>query len=126
MINDEPNGVYLSLPWPDPILNPNQHVHWAKKNKARMTAKKAGYYLALEKGVKLNPIKKYQVNMVFCPPDERTRDLDNLSASMKAALDGMCRAMGIDDRIIRPVPDWGPVVDGGKVEIVIKLYAEST
>lgn len=47
-------------------------------------------------------------------------DLDNLVAAMKSALDGMCLAFGIDDRMIKPVPEWGPVVDGGKVEIVIE------
>ena len=124
-MNDQPNGVYLTLPFPDPILNPNAHVHWSRKNKPRKVAQKAGYYIALEKGVKLNPLKRYDVSMVFCPPDERKRDLDNLSASMKAALDGMCRALGIDDKQIRPVPDWGPCVEGGKVEIIIKLHEKT-
>jgi hypothetical protein len=31
----------------------------------------------------------------------------------------MCKALGINDRMIRPVPDWGQVVNGGKVEVSI-------
>lgn len=113
------NGIHLMLPFPDPILNPNVHVHWGKKNKARVAAREAGYYLALEKGVKLNADSRYHVTLVFCPPDQRARDLDNLSSAMKSALDGMCQGLGINDKMIRPVPDWGPQVAGGKVEITI-------
>jgi Holliday junction resolvase RusA-like endonuclease len=118
-MNDQANGIHLMLPFPEAILNPNKHVHWAKKNKARVSAREAGYYLALEKGVKLNADSRYDVTLVFCPPDHRERDLDNLTASMKSALDGMCRGLGINDKMIRPVPDWGPLVEGGKVEITI-------
>ena len=113
------------LPFPDPILNPNKHVHWAKKNHARKAAKEAGFYLALEKSVQLETGKRYEVKLVFCPPDQRSRDLDNLTASMKPALDGMCRGFGIDDKQIRPVPDWGPIVAGGKVEVTIIERNES-
>lgn len=118
-MNEQPNGLHLMLPWPDMILMPNKHVHWSKKNRARITGREAGYYIALEKGVKLDPEKKYRVDLVFCPPDRRTRDLDNLVSSMKSTLDGVCRGLGIDDKMIRPLPDWGPQVEGGKVEITI-------
>lgn len=119
MLNQKPNGVYLSLPFPDSILNPNVHVHWARKNPAVKAAREAAFYLTLERGVQLERGKKYEVKLVFCPPDKRTRDLDNLTTSMKSALDGMCRGLGIDDKQIKPVPDWGPVVEDGKVEVTI-------
>ena len=119
MINDKPNGLNLMLPWPDSILNPNRKDHWAKKHRPKVAAREAGYYIALDRGVKLDAGKKYVVELVFCPPDKRKRDLDNLVSSMKSALDGMCRGLGIDDEMIRPLPDWGPVVKGGKVEVTI-------
>jgi crossover junction endodeoxyribonuclease RusA len=61
------------------------------------------------------------VTLTFCPPDRFPRDMDNLVAALKSGLDGMCRALGIDDHQIVPVPDqdWGPVVKGGKVEVTI-------
>lgn len=119
MINTSPTGLKLMLPWPDPVLNPNQRKHWAVKKDAKRAAKQTAFAITYNTGVKLDPEKNYQVDLIFCPPNRSIRDLDNLQTSMKAALDGMCRALGIDDKMIRPVPDWGPVVQGGKVEITI-------
>jgi len=118
-MNEHPNGLHLQLPFPDPILMPNRKPHWAVKRIAANYARDAGYYLAYNQHITLDPEKRYQANLVFCPPDRRHRDLDNLVAAMKSALDGMCRALGIDDKVLRPVPDWGPVVEGGKVEVMI-------
>ena len=127
MINEKPNGLHLMFPFPDAILNPNKIAHWTKKASAKKTSKTAGYYLAKEKAVILDSEKRYIVKLVFCPPDNRKRDLDNLLASMKSALDGMCSGLGIDDSMIKPDPDWGPVTEGGKVEITImeKIEPES-
>lgn len=111
--------IELTLPWPDKVLNPNQRRHWAVKKDAKKSAKMMAYALASNLDIKLDPEKHYQFEMIFCPPNSRIRDLDNLLASMKSALDGICRALGIDDKMIRPVPDWGPVTEGGIVEITI-------
>lgn len=120
MLETKPNGIMLSLPFPDPILNPNAHVHWSKKNRARYDLKEACYYLILERGVKLDPDRHYTVSLTFCPPNNRKRDRDNLLAAYKAGLDGMCLALGIDDSTIHPVPEIGPVVSPlGKVEVSI-------
>lgn len=114
------NGVRLMLPFPDPILMPNKKRHWGTKKRAADSANLAAFYIAYNLHMKLDTDKKYTVSMVFCQPDKRARDLDNLVAAMKSALDGMCRALGINDKNIRPIPDWGPVVEGGKVEVVIE------
>ena len=123
MIENQPNGttVRMQLPWPDPILNPNVHTPWAAKNKPRQIQREACYYLAKNTGVELDPAKRYEVRLTFCPPSHAPRDMDNLVAALKSGLDGMCRALGIDDRQIVPTPDkeWGPVVAAGKVEVTI-------
>lgn len=119
MIATSPNGLKLMFPWPDPVLNPNQRKHWAVKKDAKRAARDEAFCITTNTGAKLHPGKNYMVELIFCPPNRSPRDLDNLLASMKASLDGMCRALGIDDKMIRPVPDWGPVVAGGKVEITI-------
>jgi Holliday junction resolvase RusA-like endonuclease len=113
------NGIKIMLSWPDPILNPNVKLHWAVKKDAKQAARDEGYVMAKQTGMELDPAKRYIMEMVFCPPDHRPRDLDNLLASQKWAIDGMCKALGINDRMIRPVPDWGQVVNGGKVEVSI-------
>ena len=113
------NGLRIMLPWPDPILNPNVKVHWAAKRDAKDASRDAAFYLARNTGITLDPQKHYTVNLVFCPPDNRSRDLDNALGAAKWILDGMCRALGINDKMIRPIPDWGPVVARGKVEVTI-------
>lgn len=117
MINSA--AVRLTLPWPDPVLNPNNRKHWSVKKDAKRAARELSFAAAYNLGLKLDPEKHYQFELIFCPPDPRKRDLDNLLAAMKNQLDGMCKAFGIDDRMIRPVPDWGPVAEKGQVEITI-------
>ena len=119
MENTTPNGLHLMLPFPEGILSPNVKAHWSKKHAAYTAGREAAYILAYNTGVKLNADSHYICTLIFCPPDKRNRDLDNLVAAMKGALDGVCRAVGIDDRNIRPIPDWGPVVAGGKVELTL-------
>lgn len=118
-MTDSPNGLHLILVWPPSILNPNVHVHWSKKHRAKVDLKEAWYYDTKSHGVELDPGKRYRADVVFCPPDNRVRDFDNLLRACKSGMDGMCTALRIDDSQIRPVPDWGPVVENGKVEITI-------
>ena len=113
------NGIKIMLSWPDKILNPNVKVHWAVKKDAKQAARDEGYILAKSTGMELDPGKRYRMDLVFCPPDRRTHDLDNLVSSEKWSIDGICKAMGINDRMIKPIPDWGQVVSGGKVEVSI-------
>jgi len=120
MLNEKPNGLMLSLPFPQSILNPNRKAHWAKKYSAADDLRTACFYLTKQRGVELDSEKHYTAAITFCPPDNRRRDRDNLLAAYKAGLDGMCRALGIDDSTLHPIPEIGPVVRLGKVEIVIK------
>ena len=43
------------------------------------------------------------VSSMFHPAQNRQRDLDNCQAMMKAALDGISDALGVNDSIFRPV-----------------------
>lgn len=113
------NELCIQLPFPDRVLNPNKHIsHWAK-HKPRQLARQAAFYLAKETGQTLEPAQYYRFQLIFYPPDRAHRDLDNLLASMKSALDGLCQGLGINDRMIKPVPEWGPVTRPGKVEVRI-------
>lgn len=113
------DGLHLTLPWPHRNLSPNARVHWGVRHRHAHTARTAGFYIAKECGVELDPKLTYQVRLFFHPPAHRTYDLDNLLASMKSTLDGVCLGLGIDDSSIKPVPDWGEKVTHGKVEMVI-------
>jgi len=111
----------LFLPWPDRKLSPNGgHGHWATKAKAKKKAKTDAYYLTLAAGIGKIEAEAIAVQIAFFPPDRRGYDDDNLMARMKAALDGVSQAIGVDDskfrirKIIR-----GPIEKAGMVKVTL-------
>jgi len=114
----------IFLDWPDKHLSPNARLHWAAKAKYKAVARLDGFVCAKEAieeyGV-LDPGKNYRMDLTFCPPDKRRRDLDNIEASMKASFDGMCEALGIDDAHIKEtIKRWGKVFKRGVVIVEIE------
>ena len=98
----------IRLPFPDPALFPNRAAgkHWgsvrAIKDKARddafLLAKQALVQSGYEHGGGL-----ITLDLTFCQPDNRHRDLDGMLSASKSALDGVARALGVDDRMFDPI-----------------------
>ncbi len=111
----------IILPWPHPTLSPNNRSHWSVKAKAKASDRRSGYVLALvaknfqHKG----PQEPIHIKLVFCPPMNRRRDLDNILASCKALLDGVAQGLCVDDHVFRPTLEWGPVIKNGAVILTI-------
>jgi Holliday junction resolvase RusA-like endonuclease len=118
------SSIKISLPYPDPILNPNKKPHWAPKNKAFQQHRDwAIYATGLQK---LELSDHYGVIIILHPPDRRKRDLDNAKAACKAYFDGIASALNIDDSLFYPqYTDWGEVVKGGSVEFIFCSNADS-
>ena len=107
----------LLLPWPDRALSPNARKGWRGKLSPKSAARGEAFLLAKSAGWRLEH-GDYELELIFYPPDRRHRDLDNLFASLKPAIDGVCQAAGVDDRCIRHVHlSWGEVVEHGVVEM---------
>jgi crossover junction endodeoxyribonuclease RusA len=113
--------VIVKLPFPDPSLFPNRKngKHWSATHAAKTEAHFVAYACAKQRMAgfsdKGGPIP---LSVVFMPPDGRRRDLDNMLAAMKPALDGIADAMGIDDKRFRPILiDVGEVAKPGAVVI---------
>lgn len=89
----------LELPWPPRQLSPNARGHWATTAKAKKAYRARCGAIARQAGVGvlLDGRSALAVHLRFFPPDRRPRDWDNLLASMKAGLDGVADAMGVDD-----------------------------
>lgn len=93
----------LTLPWPSAKLNPNARPHWAILAREKKKYRQAAWVLTQEaKGREPRPLVvpeagPVMVSLAFYPPTNRHRDLDNLLASMKAGLDGMAEALGVND-----------------------------
>lgn len=64
---------------------------------------------------------KVEVIMRLCPPDRRCRDVDNYS---KAVLDALTHAgVWVDDnQVDRIIVERGPVVPGGRADVVVRDY----
>ena len=113
--------VILRFDWPSRDLSPNRHIRWQAKNNPRAQAKRDAYIIAKACGKKA-PDGDLHAYLMFCPPDKRKRDLDNLLASMKPSIDGACEALSIDDSRIKEISvKWGAITKNGAV--LMELWA---
>jgi crossover junction endodeoxyribonuclease RusA len=104
-------------------LSPNARVHWAKLASVKKTYRLACAWQAKEQGAKLNRTDRpVLLEMEFYKPNRRAMDRDNLLARMKAGLDGVCDALGIDDRIFSVVTIRVSDQIGGFVKV--RLFEE--
>lgn len=111
----------LELAWPSPALSPNGRLHWAKlasakkAYRARCRAAGAPFAAVLAPTLARHPNARLGLVLTFLPPDRRRRDMDNLLASMKAGLDGLADAWGVDDSRWRLAMEMGEPTTGGLV-----------
>lgn len=87
----------LVLPWPPKELSPNARVHWAQRARRAKAYRRACYWLAKAHGHRPAADGRLCVVVEFVPPDRRARDRDNMLASIKAGLDGVAEALGVND-----------------------------
>jgi crossover junction endodeoxyribonuclease RusA len=110
--------VSVTLPYPPTALRPNagNQGNWYKRSSAKKSYKEECYLLALATKDRPEQVGFYHTKITFCPPDNRSRDLDNALASFKAGIDGTMEAWGMNDKFLRPITlDFGPVTKGGSV-----------
>ena len=118
----------IELPWPSRQLSPNSRQHWSAAAKAKKAFRARCRVLAEGQALGLlkNASGAVLVALTFFPPDRRARDLDNLLASMKAGLDGLADAMGIDDSRWRlSIQKSETTVPGGVVLVEITIGGEA-
>ncbi|MDS1142406.1 hypothetical protein RE432_18385 [Pusillimonas sp. SM2304] len=97
----------IILPWPDTSLMPNRKNgrHWGNTQAAKVRARQDGYFGAKQAvgANKLVMADRLPTRITFVAPDKRSRDLDGLLGCVKANLDGIAQAIGIDDKHFRPM-----------------------
>ena len=98
--------ITIVLDWPNPALMPNRSngKHWSNTAAIRAKAKEDAFYIAkAEMNGRTFAPGRLRVSITFIAPDKRRRDLDGCLSSMKPALDGVARALGLDDSQFRPI-----------------------
>lgn len=115
--------MIIELPFPDSRLSPNRKngTHWSKTDEVKKQAFEYAYYATQEAiaSQKFSGIP-IELEMIFVAPDLRKRDLDNMLASSKAYIDGMCAALKIDDYIFEKII-LRRGYEKGKGRLVVKL-----
>lgn len=115
----EPVAVVV-LPWPDRQLSPNRAkgAHWAQVARSREGARAHGALAAIGLDGVISVGEPVEMVVFVEPPDRVRRDLDNIHASLKSYIDGICSRIGFDDAQIEAVSliRMEPT-DGGRVTI---------
>ena len=115
----------ITLSYPDKVLSPNARAHWAATARAKKKAREAASWATISAaGSKANlaPYAAHErlaVAIAFYPPDNRRRDMDNALASLKAALDGISDALGLDDSRFDIVPRMMASDGAARVEVLL-------
>ena len=93
----------INLPWPDSRLSPNARLHFMAVARVKKRAKADAHFLAKNQLRMFMPIRAEEIKVTceFFPPRNASYDDDGLLARMKAALDGISDAIGIDDSRFR-------------------------
>lgn len=109
----------ILLPWPTKDLSPNARGHWAIKARAKKSYRTLCAWQAKSQGLTRLDAERLHLKITFVPPNRRAYDLDNMLASLKSGLDGLCDVLGVDDS------KWSIEISkaedriGGFVEIVV-------
>jgi crossover junction endodeoxyribonuclease RusA len=95
--------IILHLPWPARPLwqNSPRGGHWSTKAKAIKAARNDAALIGLEGGLRAYKGKAVRMVWQFHPPSRRKVDVPNLIGALKAHIDGLADAIGIDDSTFR-------------------------
>ena len=122
--------IRISLPWPNPLLSPNSHVHLIARNGAKKNAieiaRRATAEALGDRKVALKDDGRVNLQF-FCTPNVlRYRDEDNLIAQCKSYLDGIAHAMDVNDHLFHFREQiWYPAQKPGELAIVIDWEDEN-
>lgn len=131
MQSQRERGFVVRLAFPVSELMQNRHDgrHWSYAASEKADSRREGYLAALaamtEAGYEPpEGTTLFRVRMEFAPPDRRRRDVSNLHAAMKWAIDGIAQAMGVDDsRFIEHTQRLGAQHAAGYVSVTIQEIA---
>jgi len=99
--------MIITLPWPDKVLFPNAHRgrHWATYQRAKVSARMDGFMAAKQAIGRASPATKERmpVRITFHMPNRIRRDWDGMAGAIKHHIDGIAKALDIDDSAFRPI-----------------------
>ena len=96
--------MQVILPFPNGKLSPNRAkgMHWGATSSLK-GRQFDDAYLRTKQAMNDSSLTGYHMTIKFCEPDKRCRDLDNLLAASKSAIDGIASALGVNDKDFNPI-----------------------
>lgn len=115
------NPVCVELPWPPIKSSPNgSQGDWRGKARAGRDYKRDCWAAIKAAGIAPMSASEVEVNIIFCPPDNRRRDLDGCLTRAKRGLDALSEAIGVDDSRWNVITlERGDKVRGGSVIVSV-------
>lgn len=112
----------VTLPWPRGTLHPNGRPHWAVKARHTALARADALIACRAAGLRPSGAERVRLRLELFPPDRRRRDLPDAISALKASIDGIADALGVDDsRFVWDMPEaFSEPVKGGSVVIEIE------
>ena len=109
--------ITVRLPWPPKELWVNRKTHWSKRAPVAKRYRQDACVLTLVEMKRR--LEATGLHLTFNPPDRRRRDLDGMLSAVKAGIDGISDALGIDDSKFKLTLRRGEPTKGGEVVAVI-------
>jgi crossover junction endodeoxyribonuclease RusA len=113
--------ITVTVSWPARPLWQNARVHWTNRSAATKLARSEARILtiAAKPGKLTAPVR---IIVRVYPPSRRRMDMANVIGALKASIDGIADALGIDDSqfLIRWPEAFEAPVKGGKVTFEIE------
>lgn len=116
----------IELPWSKPPLSMNDRDHWAKKAKKVRNVRQTTAWLA--KAANLGRHELVRVQLHYRPATRRNRDSDNIAATYKPCVDGVCLDAGLvaddtDEHVVRGWPTIHAPIKGepGRMWLVVEV-----
>jgi crossover junction endodeoxyribonuclease RusA len=105
------NDMIIELPYPNKDLMPNRKNgrHWGATKEIKDKAIYDAHCIALQalkqarRDVLIVTQGLIHMTITYIQSDKRHRDLDNLLAASKPAIDGIAMALNVDDSIFEPI-----------------------
>jgi crossover junction endodeoxyribonuclease RusA len=111
----------IRFPFPDRKLSANSRIDRRYVTKEREMAREIGFWLTKDAHWEFDGKLPLALIMLIRPPDKRRRDNDNIITAFKSYRDGMFKALGLDDSLIkRMVIEFGEIEKDGAIYVDLK------
>lgn len=111
-------GGIITLPFPPASLSGHNTGHWKAKSAIVRKHREWAYLATLEAAIPVPDEGDIPIRITFVPPDNRS-DRTNLPNRLKASIDGIADALGVNDRRFLPSYHFAPPEKPGKVVVEI-------